>query len=209
MIRVLLLIIGYCCGLLQTGYLYGKMKGVDIRKQGSGNSGATNTLRVLGAKAGIIVFFGDMLKCLIPCLIVHYALGFESQAAYVYMMYMAIGVILGHNFPFYMGFKGGKGIACTAGWVIALDWRITLIGIVVFFGIAIATRFVSLGSVCVVTAVLILCVLFGQMGWMDLGNYALEFYILVLFTTVMAIWRHRSNINRLIHETENRIGSKK
>ena len=108
-----------------------------------------------------------------------------------------------------MGFKGGKGIACTAGWVIALDWRITLIGIVVFFGIAIATRFVSLGSVCVVTAVLILCVLFGQMGWMDLGNYALEFYILVLFTTVMAIWRHRSNINRLIHGTENRIGSKK
>ena len=103
MIRVLLLIIGYCCGLLQTGYLYGKMKGVDIRKQGSGNSGATNTLRVLGAKAGIIVFFGDMLKCLIPCLIVHYALGFESQAAYVYMMYMAIGVILGHNFSLLYG----------------------------------------------------------------------------------------------------------
>ena len=70
MIRVLLLVIGYCLGMIQTGYLYGRMKGIDIRKAGSGNSGATNSLRVLGKKAGLIVFAVDLCKCFIPCLIV-------------------------------------------------------------------------------------------------------------------------------------------
>ena len=98
MIRVLLLVIGYCLGMIQTGYLYGRMKGIDIRKAGSGNSGATNSLRVLGKKAGLIVFAVDLYKCFIPCLIVKaWAVSSGQQHMEdIYMLYLAFGVILGH-----------------------------------------------------------------------------------------------------------------
>lgn len=91
MIRVLLLVIGYCLGMIQTGYLYGRMKGIDIRKAGSGNSGATNSLRVLGKKAGLIVFAVDLCKCFIPCLIVK-AGCFKRTAAYGRYLYAVSGV---------------------------------------------------------------------------------------------------------------------
>ena len=90
MIRVLLLVIGYCLGMIQTGYLYGRMKGIDIRKAGSGNSGATNSLRVLGKKAGLIVFAVDLCKCFIPCLIVKAC--FKRTAAYGRYLYAVSGV---------------------------------------------------------------------------------------------------------------------
>ena len=210
MLRVVLLIIGYCCGLLQTGYLYGRLHGIDIRNAGSGNSGATNTLRVLGKKAGAIVFFGDFLKCLIPNVIIFLIFNHKQpDMAYVYMMYMAVGVILGHNYPFYLGFKGGKGIACTAGIVVALDWRITLVCLVLFVVTVATTRYVSLGSLLVVTALFIMAVLFGENNILYLGQHNLEFYGLILFTAALAYWRHRANIGRLIKGTENKIGSKK
>ena len=210
MLRVIFLIMGYCCGLLQTGYLYGRLHGIDIRNSGSGNSGATNTLRVLGKKAGAIVFFGDFLKCLIPSLIVFFAFrNSQLEMAYIYMMYMVIGVILGHNYPFYLEFKGGKGIACTAGVVVALDWRITLVCLTLFILTVAFTRYVSLGSLLVVTALFLMSVLFGETGLFYLGTHKIEFYVLVFFVAALAFWRHRANISRLIKGTENKIGSKK
>ena len=124
--RGICLILGYVCGLLQTGYIYGKIHGIDIRQYGSGNSGTTNALRVLGKKAGLIVFIGDAFKALIPCLLVRaFCLGRPELTgeAYLLVLYLGFGVILGHNFPFYMNFKGGKGIAATAGGLASLDWR--------------------------------------------------------------------------------------
>ncbi|MBD9156739.1 MAG: glycerol-3-phosphate acyltransferase, partial [Lachnospiraceae bacterium] len=93
MIRLACVAIGYVFGLFQTGYIYGELKGTDIRQHGSGNAGATNALRTLGWKAGLITLLGDCFKCVFAVL-----LG----------MYAALGVILGHNFPFYLKFKGGK-----------------------------------------------------------------------------------------------------
>ena len=129
MIRVLLLVIGYCLGMIQTGYLYGRMKGIDIRKAGSGNSGATNSLRVLGKKAGLIVFAVDLCKCFIPCLIVKaWAVSSGQQHMEdIYMLYLAFGVILGHNYPCYLNFKGGKGISSTSGFILAFDLRIAAV----------------------------------------------------------------------------------
>ena len=117
--------------MIQTGYLYGRMKGIDIRKAGSGNSGATNSLRVLGKKAGLIVFAVDLCKCFIPCLIVKaWAVSSGQQHMEdIYMLYLAFGVILGHNYPCYLNFKGGKGIAATAGLILSLHpycWNDTL-----------------------------------------------------------------------------------
>lgn len=106
--QIICLAMGYVFGLFQTGFIYGRSKGIDIRQHGSGNSGSTNALRVMGVKAGLIVFMGDFLKTVIPCFLVRIL--FRSQPGYIYVLILCagFGVILGHNFPFYLKFKGGK-----------------------------------------------------------------------------------------------------
>lgn len=211
MIRVLLLVIGYICGLFQTGYIYGRLNGIDIRSKGSGNAGATNTVRVLGKKAGIIVFFGDALKCLIPCLIVK-AIFRESDpdAAMTYMLYMAAGVILGHNYPFYLGFKGGKGISSTAGLMAALDIRIAAVCLICFAVIVKTTKYVSVGSLVITTVTMIMGIVFSHTGLIYVGEaYMIEYAVLLVLITIQAFVRHRANIVRLMNGTENKMGVKK
>ena len=211
--RILCLVIGYMCGLLQTGFIYGKLHGIDIRKHGSGNSGTTNALRVLGKKAGLIVFIGDAFKALIPCTILRFALGGNPDYAgqlYLLMLYLGFGVILGHNFPFYMQFKGGKGIAATAGVIGRLDWRVTLICAVLFLGTVILTRYVSLGSIFVAIAFFAVNVFLSWKGYYGLdAAYMKEFWVLCALVAVMAIWRHRANIGRLLAGNENKLWGKK
>lgn len=212
MTRALLVIIGYCLGLIQTGYLYGKMKGIDIRKQGSGNSGATNSLRVLGKKAGLIVFAVDLCKCWIPCIIVRaWAVHTGQQHMEdIYMLYLAIGVILGHNYPFYLNFKGGKGISSTAGFILAFDLRITAVCLSVFTIIVFVTRYVSLGSLIVVTICFAMGTILGINGMLSVQPAQLaELIILLAIIMIQAYIRHRTNIKRLINGTENKIGAKK
>ena len=209
--RILCLVMGYVFGLFQTGYFYGKLHSIDLHQHGSGNVGTTNALRVLGWKAGLIVFVGDFLKSVIPCMLVRFALFQDHpEMSYVLMLYTALGVILGHNYPFYMGFRGGKGIAATAGLIFSLDWRVTLICLVVFVGSVAITRFVSLGSILVVTVLAACCVYFGSHGYFGLGEaYRTEFYAQAAVIALLAIWRHRANIGRLIHGTESKLGEKK
>lgn len=211
--RIICLALGYLCGLLQTGYIYGKLHGVDIRQHGSGNSGATNTLRVLGKKAGLVVFLGDAFKALIPCVLVRILFTGRPETAgvaYVYMLYMGFGVILGHNFPFYMNFKGGKGIAATAGLIASLDWRLTLICAAVFLCCVLLTRYVSLGSILVAVTFFLVNVFFSAKGFYGLAPEALtEFWILLAMISVMAIWRHKANIKRLLAGNENKLWGKK
>ena len=212
MIRVLLLVIGYCLGMIQTGYLYGRMKGIDIRKAGSGNSGATNSLRVLGKKAGLIVFVVDLCKCFIPCLIVKaWAVSSGQQHMEdIYMLYLAFGVILGHNYPCYLNFKGGKGISSTSGFILAFDLRIDAVCLAAFSVIVGTTRYVSLGSLTVVSICFVMGVIFGVNGMLSVepANMA-EFIILLALITIQAYIRHRANIKRLLNGTENKIGAKK
>lgn len=209
--RVICLLFGYLCGLLQTGYFYTKAHNVDIRSVGSGNSGSTNVLRTMGVKAGAVVFFGDAFKTLIPCAIVRIIMGGQRpEFAMLLVLYTAFGAILGHNYPFYLQFKGGKGIACTAGLLAAMDWRVMLICLAAFILIVAVTRYVSLGSLVVVTIFLVWMVIFGGRGDYGLAaEYLPEFYVLSACVTVMAFWRHRANIGRLIHGNENKIGLKK
>ena len=208
--RIICLVLGYCFGLFQTGYLYSKRHHVDIRSEGSGNSGSTNVLRVMGAKAGAIVFAGDSMKSILACVVVRFLFKNQPDMVNLLVMYTALGVILGHNDPFYMQFKGGKGIACTAGLLAAIDWRLTLVCLVVFVVIVALTRYVSLGSLVVVSILLIWMIVFGQMGDYGVRKSLLpEFYGVTAIITGMAYLRHRANIVRLIHGNENKIGSKK
>ncbi len=209
--RIICLIVGYLCGLIQTGYFYAKHKHVDIKHEGSGNSGATNTMRVMGTKAGLFVFFGDFLKSFIPCIIVRFMFsGSQSDMALIYMLYTGLGVVLGHNFPFYLKFQGGKGIAATAAIIVALDWRIVITCLILFFGIAIITRYVSLASLSIATCLFIESAIFAYHDGYNLSDSArLEFCVLTFVIMILAYYKHRANIVRLIHGNENKFGVKK
>ena len=209
MLSILLLIIGYFIGNIETGYIFGKIHKMDIRNYGSGNAGATNTLRVLGAKAGLVVFLGDFCKSLIPCLVVRFIFRDNVSLSYIYMLYIGLGVVLGHNFPFYLGFKGGKGVASTAGIIMALDIRIAVVCLIVFIITVAITRYVSLGSIFV------MIILIGMSHFLVKFSYGfgegaspMEFRLLTAAVGLLSIFMHRANIKRLLGGTENKIGKK-
>lgn len=211
--RIICVLIGYTLGLIQTGYIYGMINHVDIRKHGSGNAGTTNALRTLGWKAGIITFLGDSLKCVLAVMIVR--LVFAQQDNVLLLAgYAGLGTVLGHNFPFYLKFKGGKGIAATGGLILAINPIMFLSVALVFFLIVWFTEYVSLGSIVIMTMFVIEVVVYGQLGGFNLEPSALyEFYGIAVVLAVLAIYRHRANIKRLIAGKENktslrRIGKK-
>ena len=226
--RIICLVGGYFFGIIQTSYIYGKLHGIDIREYGSGNAGTTNALRVLGKKAGAVVFLGDLFKSVIACSITHIimnALGIEN--VYLFVIYTAAGVVLGHNFPFYMQFmdkvverlhdvelmqfKGGKGIAATSGIAIGLlDWRVALIELGLFVFCVVVTKYVSVGSICLVLGLLVSYTIFaytGSYGFTS-DSMKLESCIVLGLITLLAIYRHKQNIVRLIKGTENKFSLK-
>jgi glycerol-3-phosphate acyltransferase PlsY len=191
---------GYVFGCFSTGYFVGKMNRVDIRKYGSGNIGTTNALRTLGAKAGVITLAGDALKAVIPILLVRFLIfpGFDRLQLLV--LYTGLGVVLGHNYPAWMHFKGGKGIAATGGVFAAFDPLIIPIGLPLFILVVAVTRYVSLGS-------LLIAVLMPV--WV-LIRYPGDIHMLILSVIffALAVIKHRANIKRLINGTENKIGQR-
>ena len=205
MVRVICLLIGYVFGLFQTAYFYGKAHGIDIRQHGSGNSGTTNALRVLGTKAGLIVFAGDCLKCMAAVWLVRLIFGNTyHESIYLLCLYAGAGAILGHNYPFYMNFKGGKGIAATAGMVLSFHPYFIITGVLLFFIPFFTTHLVSLGSLLVYAGLMIQLVICGQTGLfaeMTQGEL-IEMYVVFACLTVLAFWKHRENIKRLIHGNE-------
>lgn len=202
--RVFCLLIGYVFGLFQTAYIYGRLHGIDIRNYGSGNAGTTNTLRVFGTKAGLLVLVGDIMKSILAVVIT--AVIFDKShpdMVYLLKMYTAMGAIIGHNFPFYLQFKGGKGIAATAGLILSFHPYLIPMGIILFFGAFFITHYVSLGSLLVYAGFMIELVILGQMGIFGMTQpRLLEMYVIAAFLTVMAYWKHRENIKRLVSGTE-------
>ena len=207
MIRLVCLLVGYFFGAFQTAYFYGKMHGIDIRTKGSGNAGTTNTLRVLGTKAGLIVLAGDVLKTVLAItaarifIIPNFA---PVGTEYLYVLYTAAGAILGHNFPFYMKFKGGKGIASTFGLILSFHPWFIPVGLVMFLGAFLTTHYVSLGSLLIYAGFVIQMVFMGQGGYLgDMSQTTLnEMYIIAFLLMAMAYWKHRENIKRLLTHTE-------
>ena len=211
--RFVCLVCGYLFGIIQTAYIYGRLHGIDIRQHGSGNSGTTNALRVLGKKAGLIVFLGDLLKGVVACSLTHIILDMinlpgVSDNKYLFVLYMGFGVVLGHNFPFYMQFKGGKGIAATSGMIIGLwDWRLIVILLAVFIISVAVTKYVSVGSILIMSGFFILYTIFAIMGDYNFAERAklIESIVVAGVIAGLAIFRHRANIKRLIAGTENKL----
>ena len=204
MIRLLCVVIGYCFGLFQTAYIIGRLHGIDIRDYGSGNSGTTNMLRTLGTKAGLMTFAGDCLKCMAAVWLIRALFG-RSHADMLELLavYTGAGVILGHNFPFYLNFRGGKGIAATAGLVLTMNVPLIILGVIAFFGTTLVTHYVSLGSIMVYVMLLFAVPFFGERGAYGMAQpLRIEMYIVIAFLAAMAFWQHRANIARLLSGTE-------
>ncbi|HHX60726.1 MAG TPA: glycerol-3-phosphate 1-O-acyltransferase PlsY [Epulopiscium sp.] len=202
--RLIILGIGYLFGSLQTAIIIGRLKGLDIRSHGSGNAGATNTLRVLGLKYALLVFVGDMLKALMAIVIARLIFNNNPQLPDLLIaVYAGFGAILGHNWPVYFQFKGGKGIAVSMATLLMIDYRIGVVAAILFLSTIAFTRYVSLGSILLTLSAPIMLTLLHKN---DLVFF--EVIILITIIPVLAIYQHRANIGRLFKGTESKLGQK-
>jgi len=194
------LIFGYLFGCFSTAFFVGKMNKVDIRKYGSGNMGTTNALRTLGAKAGALTLIGDVLKAVIAILLVRFLLFPDYDYIELLAIYTGLGVVIGHNYPVWLKFKGGKGMAATGGVMAAIDPLIILIGLPLFVLSIAITRYVSVGSLAI-------AILFPV--WIFFRHPGdLHMLIVSLLFMALAFFKHRSNIKRLMNGTESKIGQR-
>ena len=191
----LCLILGYLFGSLNFAIVYSKLRGDDIRNHGSGNAGTTNVLRTYGKGAAALVLILDISKGVIAVLVSR--LFFDSG---VLDCCAALGAVLGHNFPLYYGFKGGKGVATSLAVLIALHYPTALVALVTFIVVAAISRYVSLSSITAAVAAVTASFIFFKVN---------EFSIFCAIIGTLCIIRHHSNIARLIKGTENKLGHKK
>lgn len=216
MIRLFLIVLGYIFGLFPSGYLLGRTKGVDIRAHGSGNIGTTNSFRVFGKLFGLITLILDILKAVIAVLLGVFILkttgNYDSGAYMYYVMYIGLGVILGHDFPFYFKFKGGKGVASTCGMAFVLgDIRIVAIALGLFIVIFLLSGYVSVASILALACFAGIFIVFGQTGILSKppasvdGKYLTDIYIVAVLVAAIGIYKHKENIKRLIKGNENRF----
>ncbi len=201
LLSVLIAVVAYLLGCFSTGITVSGAKGVDIRKHGSKNTGASNVLRVMGLKSGLVTFIGDFIKATLACLLGRLLLpdatfGIERFG----MMLGGLFAVIGHNWPVFYGFKGGKGVACSAAVIFFVDPLWGIISIVVCIGVIALTRFISLGSMTMLFCYMVLmCIA----NW---GQWAVCLFTVLLFA--LCVWRHRANIQRLMNGTENKLGQK-
>lgn len=194
----------YLLGSVPSAVWYGRaVHGIDVRQHGSKNAGATNTLRVLGNKAGFIVLFLDLLKGWIATQQAVLITGADADPDLIFRYKMLLGVIavIGHIYPVFAGFKGGKGIATLLGLCIALDYRIAGLCVLLFIAIVAVSRYISVGSMCAGIFAAILSFYFY-----DQNIFAHAFFIAI---ALMVIYTHRANIGRLRAGNENKFSFNK
>ncbi len=190
------IILGYFFGCFQSSYFIGKIfKKVDIRQHGSGNAGASNTTIVLGWRYGLLVGLIDIFKPIISILIIKYLfIDYVAKDYLYFLMYLnGLFVILGHDFPFFMKFKGGKGTASLVGMLIVIDIRIAIIGVLAIVVITIVSDYIALGTFGLLLSFLISTIFF---------KYSISCIVISLLITVISVYKHKINIKRIIDRTE-------
>ncbi|MGZ4482010.1 MAG: glycerol-3-phosphate 1-O-acyltransferase PlsY [Gaiellales bacterium] len=181
---------GYLLGSLPFGYWAGRLRGIDLRREGSGNTGATNALRVLGARWGVSVMALDVGKGSAAVLIADHVGGTNVAVL------AAVAAVLGHAFPLFLGFRGGKAVATGAGTMLAMVPPIGVAAFGIWVGVGLLTRYISLGSLSAAVSFPVMCAAFGE-------PWPVTLYTLAACAFVF--WRHRANIARLRAGTENRL----
>ncbi len=198
---ILIAVGAFLLGSIPTGYLVARAKGIDIRRHGSGNIGATNVFRTLGKPLGVLVFFLDALKGFAAVAVASALAPATGDTGTWSGIVAAVAAIAGHNYTPWLGFRGGKGIATSAGVLLALMPLAVLAIAIVWFVVFQISRYVSVASIAAAMALPVTIAVFGHYG---LGGNAplLGFTLLI---SLLAIWRHRSNIQRLMNGTESRF----
>ncbi len=194
---VILTIIAYLFGAIPFGLLVAKSKGVDIRSQGSGNIGATNVFRVVGKGWGIFTLVLDALKGFIPAFFFPMLGKLDSEWGVLF----GLVAIMGHSFPVYLNFKGGKGVATSTGMLLGVAPLAVGVGILVWIACMVIWRYVSLASIAAAATIAVAVWIVEDKG--------LIINIALTILGAMVIWLHRANIKRLLNGTENRMGKKK
>ena len=193
---VIIAIIAYLLGSISFGMIVAKLAGgPNLREVGSKNTGATNVLRVMGVKIGLTVFVLDILKALVACIIGRVWMGLNGA------MIAGLAVVLGHNWPCFFQFKGGKGVASTLAVMLMTFPLPACICYVVAIALIAATKYVSLGSITLAALFAVLVIATNWANWLVI--------VWVLLIAGLLIWRHHANIGRLLSGTENKLGSKK
>lgn len=203
---ILVLVISYLFGSISWGFIIGKIKGIDIREHGSKNIGATNVTRVLGKSFGYLCFALDFLKGFFPSYLMMFVIVLPTIPNDIGVILAILGTFLGHIFPIYLKFKGGKGVATGTGAVLAVSPLATIIGFVIWVIIFKTTKYVSVASITSAIIVPLLTIFFSVQGTYPL-SIALQIFIVII--GVIAIVKHKSNIARLINGTEYRFEKKK
>lgn len=203
MYKLISLCIGYAIGCISAAYILGRIVKRDFRKEGSGNLGTTNVLRILGPKAGAMIFVIDILKGVVPFWIAYFLFA-DIEKSLMAGVYASAGAIIGHIFPFYLKFKGGKGIATSIGMMLCVagchaPWVIPIVAIITF-GTALISKYVSLGSVLFMVLIPIVLIII---------KFETEGIILLSSISLLITWKHRENIVRLIHGNERKLSFKK
>lgn len=197
-----LIILSYLSGSIPSGLIIGKkVKGIDIRKVGSGNIGTANAVRALGPLWGGTVFISDVLKGVIPVVLAIYLPrwfpGLFPGKTYFYAhAIVGLAAIIGHNYSAFLKLSGGKGIATSFGVFLVLDWRAALIGLLIWIVVVVITRFSSLGSLLGAISIPVVIALFRD---------PMEYIIFGVVAALLAIYKHRGNISRLIRGEERKI----
>lgn len=194
--QILTLLISYFVGTISGSYIIGNLfLNKDIRKYGSGNAGTTNAMRVLGKKAGVLTFLIDFLKGALVTLIIRRIFGDE------FVPLAILGAVIGHDFPFYMKFKGGKGVATTLGALALFNFPLTLICYIVWVLGTVLTKMVSVGSILFFVSTIIV--------YSFMSNLAMSNILIIDIIALIGIIRHKDNIKRIIAGNENKIGGRK
>ena len=195
-----MLLCGYLAGSIPFGYLIGRLNGIDIRKHGSHNIGATNVTRVLGAAYGRICFVLDFLKGALPVLLIGSRIGLGSPIGQGWSaVLVAAGCILGHMYPCWLNFKGGKGVATSIGALITLAFWPVIIALVVWYLVFLKTKIVSIASLATAATTPIAALVLTLLGW---AHTHWTVILLMFGVAAFIFWRHRENIDRLIHKQE-------
>ncbi len=198
------LVIGYFFGCISSGYIVGKIYHIDIRDKGSGNAGTTNVLRTLGKLPALLTFAGDLLKAIVPVLVIRLILDTPVDW-YLLCLYMGLGVVLGHNYPFYLKFKGGKGIAVTSAVILSTAHPLLILaGLLIFIFVVAITKYVSLGSLLVAWYIPANTIIFYREN-----PLFVHMIVVSLLFTAFAYFQHRQNIVRLLNGSENKLWGNK
>ncbi len=199
-----MVVLGYLIGAIPVGVIIGRLRrGIDVREHGSGSMGMTNVMRTVGRGAGAFVFLADVAKGAIAVALAWLIIGSSSDMFFWGQVAGGVAAVIGHSWPVYIGFRGGRGVSTGFGAILVLSWPVALIPLAIFILVVAISRYVSLGSILGAFTMLL-----AMIPFIVYDIEPLAYIVFVAVVALLVIFRHRGNIQRLLAGTESKIGQR-